>query len=279
LLSDDEIKAYKRDGYVVPNYRLSPEVLAHLQQMCVNLMVDNPTVTGVPLTHMHAPGYSGQNLVQRDDWFAACTMPDILDMVEQLHGPDIVLWSSAVFHKEAFKGGRVNYHRDSLHFPIEPCISPNVWIAVTPSTIENGCVRMVKGSHLEGKAGEHELLAEDESSDDVVVAIRIKNAEAYEAHATPVELEAGQMYIADVHTIHGGGPNKSPNPRTGFSIRYYPATSRYVEENAPKEHSGEAYTHFDNRPLFLVRGTDRAGNDFSIGHAVPNGGLPPFPKG
>jgi hypothetical protein len=149
LLSDDEIKAYKRDGYVVPNYRLSPEVLAHLQQMCVNLMVDNPTVTGVPLTHMHAPGYSGQNLVQRDDWFAACTMPDILDMVEQLHGPDIVLWSSAVFHKEAFKGGRVNYHRDSLHFPIEPCISPNVWIAVTPSTIENGCVRMVKGSHQE----------------------------------------------------------------------------------------------------------------------------------
>lgn len=275
VLGDDEIDALARDGFVKPRFRLSPSDLKEAQDMAAKLIADNPHVSGVPFTHMHAPGYSKQNLKHGKEWFDFMTKPILLDMIEDLIGPDIVLWSSALFHKREHTGGRVNYHRDAEQFPIEPLITPNVWIALTPSTEANGCVRFVPGSHIGQERGEHVVKPEDEGNEDIMVAIQLKDAEKYEALSVPVELEPGEMYIADPFTIHGSGRNNTPIPRTGYSIRYYPATSVYQHTEARPDEaiSGSAFTHFTGRPLFLVRGQDRAGNDFSIGHSKPNGGL------
>lgn len=278
VLSDEEIETLYREGYVKPRFRLSPSDLKEAQDMAARLIADNPQVNGVPYTHMHAPGYSRQKLKHGTEWFEFMTKPVLLDMIEDLIGPNIVLWSSALFHKRAFTGGRVNFHRDAEHFPIEPLVTPNIWIALTPSTVENGCVRFVPGSHATQERGEHVIKPEDEGNEDIMVAIQLKDAEQYEALSVPLELEPGEMYIADPFTIHGSGRNITPIARTGYSIRYFPTTSVYKHAEAPTHNSGSAFTHFTGRPLYLVRGIDKSGcNDFSIGHSVANGGLMPPP--
>jgi hypothetical protein len=274
VLSEAEVEALSRDGYVKPRFRLSAGDLKQAQDMAERLIADNPHVSGVPYTHMHAPGYSKQNLKHGTEWFEFMTKPAILDLVEDLIGPDIILWSSALFHKRALTGGRVNFHRDAEHFPIEPLVTPNIWIALTPSTLANGCVRFVPGSHASQERGEHVIKPEDEGSEDIMVAIQLKDAEKYEAMSVPLELEPGEMYIADPFVIHGSGRNGTSVARTGYSMRYFPTTSAYEHAQAPVQNSGSAFTHFTGRPLYLVRGEDKSGrNDFSIGHRIEDGGL------
>jgi len=276
MLSDDEIAAYQRDGFLRPRFRLSTSEVAQLQAMVDRLIADNPHVSKAPFTSMHAPEYSPLKLnTDGRAWLDVCRKPKILDIVEQLIGPDIIFWGSQLFHKDAYTGGLVHYHRDAFHYPIEPLVTPNIWIAITPSTLENGCVKFVPGSHLSQERGRHTSQSDDPSGEHVLVPLKLEDA-FNEADAVAVELEAGEMYISDPFIIHGSAANKSPHPRTGLAMRYFPTTSVYDHTQAPgsNNYGGASYNSFAGRPLFLVRGIDRSGkNDFSIGHPQANGGL------
>lgn len=274
LLTDAEIATYLEDGVVKPSYRLSDEDLAQYRSLVDRLVADNPHITGVPYTHMHAPGYSIQNLnLPGNEWFEFMTKPDLVDIAEQLMGPDLVLWSSALFYKRARTGGKVNYHRDAEYYPIEPLVTPNFWIALTDSTVENGCVHFVPGSHKSKESGKHLIKPEDEGREDILVAMQLEDADKYAALAVPLELKAGEMYISDPYIVHGSQPNTSDKDRIGMSVHFFPATSRYKHSEAQSNNSGSKFTVFTGRPLFLVRGEDRAGNDYSIGHKTENGGI------
>ena len=86
------------------------------------------------------------------------THPELLDVVEQLVGPDLILWNALMFYKRAEDGPMVPWHRDGFGYPIEPIepIEPiDIWIAVTQSTTDNGCLRFIPGSHLTSDPGVH----------------------------------------------------------------------------------------------------------------------------
>jgi len=279
ILGDDEIAVYERDGLLVPRYRLPPADLAKLQRMCERLVADNPHAVNVPFTNMHVPSYAVQklNCGPRSDnpftneWLQMAAHPDILDLLEQLIGPDIVMWATALFHKEARTGGKTHYHRDAIYYPIRPLVAPNVWIAVTESTLANSCVCHIPGSHKARVSGKHGF---SDGSEGELVNNKIDDSEFDVNDAVPVELEPGQMYVSDVFSLHGGGPNTSDRPRTGYSIRYFPSARGYEHAIAPGHAATSNYNDFKSRPLFLMRGVDRSGrNDFSIGHPVRDGGL------
>jgi ectoine hydroxylase-related dioxygenase (phytanoyl-CoA dioxygenase family) len=93
------------------------------------------------------------------------------------------------------------------------------------------------------------------------------DAGAYDAAtARDVVLEAGQLSLHDVYLIHGSRPNRSPKRRAGLAIRYMPATSHFDRTVPPMTSYGTSVIDFSRRPLWLVRGVDRAGNDFTAGH-------------
>jgi hypothetical protein len=274
LLGEDEVAAYRRDGFVIPRHRLEPAALADLKSLCESLLEARPDIHGVPITNPHMPYYSMQKL-QTDPapWLAWGANPDILDITEQLIGPDIVLFQTAIFHKKAVTGGRAPYHRDGKYYPINPVAATNAWIAVTPSTIENGCLRCIPGSHKTKDPGKHHWT---DGTGDELFRIELDKTEFNEADAVPIELEPGQMVFFDVMTIHGGASNTSGMPRTGFSIRYYPATSYWDRGSAENHAETASYNDFRNRPLILVRGKDACGkNDLVSGHPVPNSGFVP----
>lgn len=194
------------------------------------------------------------------------TDPQVLDLVEQLMGPDLILWNTLVFYKRGAAGPSVPWHRDGFSYPIDPIATTSLWIAITPSTTGNGCLRVVPGSHLTTDPGVHDSTPRPGE----MFAASLDPAVFDPSTAVDVELEPGQLVVFDVYTIHGSQPNVDPAPRVGFSCRYMPGTSVYRhDESEVRDQPG--YGH-ESRALMLVRGQDRTGrNDFELGHARVRG--------
>ena len=93
--------------------------------------------------------------------------------------------------------------------------------------------------------------------------------EARLARVVDVELEAGQMSIHDVYAIHGSRANLSDRRRAGFTIRYMPASSLYDRSIKMMGAAKGLRQDMSRRPIYLVRGRDRAGNDFQCGQDEP----------
>lgn len=260
----DEIEAYRRDGYLVPRYRLPSDDLAKLQSLMSQLVSDNPTLLDKPIISPHLPGSGVQGLKAADGWLDIATHPRVLDLVEKLIGPDVILWGSSVFYKRAVAGPETAWHRDAQAWPmIKPQATTSVWIAASNSDRSNGCLRVIPGSHRAKRIGKHEFAHPTGS----IVARSLVTEEFDESTALDIELEAGQMVVFDIFTIHGGGPNLGTLPRAGYALRFMPGTSQYDHDGA-ENRNVPGYSH-DTRPLMLLRGVDRTGkNDFKRGHVA-----------
>jgi len=168
--------------------------------------------------------------VEAQAWFDYVTQPFILDLVEQVIGPDIVLWGSQVFCKPAHIGREIPWHQDGEYWPIRPLATCSVWIALDDATPENGCMRFIPGSHATGSLYPHH----DSPRPDRVLGLEV-DAQAFDAKAARDDvLKAGQFSLHDVFLIHGSEPNRSTRRRAGCVIRYMPATSEF------KRHMGDA---------------------------------------
>lgn len=265
ILSPEEIAAYRRDGYIVPRWRLASDDLAALQGAVSHLVEDNPTLLDQSIVGAHVPGSGVQGVKVRSPeyWRRIALHPRILDMVEQVIGPDIILWGTTLFYKRAISGPETGWHRDGQVWPIKPLATTSVWIAATESTTRNGCLRVIPGSHAAQRIGEHVF----EDRKDMIVRRSLAREEFDEATAVDIELEPGQMVMFDVYTIHGATHNRGAVPRAGYALRFMPATSHFDHDGAERRDE-PGYAH-NTRALLLARGRDRCGlNDFARGHAM-----------
>ena len=90
-------------------------------------------------------------ILQYDQEFANfCRDDDILDMVEQVIGGDLILWLTHLFCKPATTGREVPWHQDGEYWPIEPAATCTVWVALDTVDKENGAMRVIPGSHKDG---------------------------------------------------------------------------------------------------------------------------------
>lgn len=264
-LSAAEIDRYAAQGYIIPHHRLAPERVAALDAAVSDLIATNPGVRPEKLVSAHIAGRNAEGVVGDTRFLELARDPTILDMVEQLIGPDIILWGCQVFCKTGGDGLEVPWHQDGHYWPIRPLATCTVWVAVDASCVENGCMRVIPGSHRSRALLPH---IEDARTD--IVLTRRADDDAFDVtQARDVELEAGQMSLHDVYLIHGSNPNRSPRRRAGVAIRYMPASSHFDRRrHAPGDGSG-FLVDFSTRPLWLVRGIDRSGiNDFEIGHTT-----------
>lgn len=261
ILQAGELEAYHRDGFVVPSYRLPADVLARLQGLTRHLVADNPELTNRHMVGPHVPGSGTEGLKARPGWIDIATHPDILDMIEQIVGPDIILWGSGVFYKRPEIGSATPWHQDAEHSPIRPMASTSVWIAVSESTVDNGCLRFIPGAHAAKKTGKHAVV----DSEDLFLYTCLDPSEFDETTARDVELEPGQLVLFDIFSAHSAAANKGKRERAGYALRFMPSTSHYKHDDAVNR-GFRGYGH-DTRPLTLVRGIDRCGqNDFQRGH-------------
>ena len=129
--------------------------------------------------------------------------------------------------------------------------------------MDNGCLRVIPGSQRPRALYDH--LHEDRT--DLTLNQRMAEGTFDESLAVDVELEPGEMSLHDVYMIHGARPNTSSRRRTGVALRYMPATSVFRRDLRPADGKTGVAVDFARRPLWLLRGVDRSGqNDFSVGH-------------
>lgn len=261
ILSDHEIERYHRDGWVTPDYRLPAELHDAFRTVIEDLIAANPGVRPEQLVGAHVAGDRSSGVKGQPRLLELAQSPDLLDMVEQLIGPDVIMWGSQVFSKKAGDGLAIPWHQDGQYWPIRPLASVTVWIAVDASTVENGCLRVVPGSHRHGLL-QHEV----SGAADVALDQGLASGTFDETTAADVELEPGQVSLHHVNVVHGSNPNHSPKRRCAYAIRYMPATSLFDRSIPPVRLAGNQTIDYSERPIWLVRGKDRAGNDFVRGH-------------
>lgn len=270
-LGEVELRHYQEHGYVVPRYRLDVERVRSLREALERIMSANPDIRPEKLVNAHIATENSEGVRGDDAFLEIATDPALLDMLEQLIGPDIILWGCQAFCKPAGNGLEVPMHQDGQYWPIRPLATCTAWIAIDDSHAANGCLKVVPGSHIGGRTFAHETVARE----DVVLTQKVADP-ALSSAAVDVALDAGQMSLHDVHLVHGSNANRSTRRRAGLAIRYMPASSVFERDLiAPGDSSGYR-VDFSRRPLWLLRGQDVSGrNDFRIGHGPKRASLDP----
>ena len=260
-LGENEIEHYRREGWVVPRFRLPAAQVARMVEALEQLLRDNPGVRPEKLVSAHVEGDNGEGVRSSRAFLDLARDPEIVELVSGVIGEDVVLWGCHVFCKPAVEGYETPWHQDGHYWPIRPLATCTAWVALEPSTIENGCLRVIPRSHAEQKLHEH--LHEDRT--DLTLNQRMAGVE--ESAAVDIELEPGQMSLHDVYMIHGARANTSGKRRTGAALRYMPATSVFERDLRPSDGKTGVPVNFAHRPLWLLKGVDRSGrNDFTVGH-------------
>jgi len=247
VLSAQEIQQYKEQGYLFPKYRLPAPLLDRLTKGIDRLLGTYTDVAQEDLANPHMiPPTEGAHL---NPFMETARHAPILDMVQQMLGPDIVLWITRVLCKPPVKGREVPWHQDGEYWPMRPLATCSVWIAVDPVSEANGCMRFIPGSHKQQELYRHHQA----NRDNLVLNL---------------ELEPGEMSLHDVRMIHGSLANTSGQRRAALILRYMPATSHYDRSLVTKRKDNSPFNIFD-QPLWLMRGVDRsAKNDFAHGHEL-----------
>lgn len=169
--------------------------------------------------------------------------PAVLDAVEALIGPDILVWNTAVLIKKPQRRDFVSWHQDVYYWGNHPDHVVGGWIALADSTPQNGCVQMIPGSHEWGIVphvdtyGADNMLSRGQQLDRVID----------ETQAVDVTLRAGEMSLHHTRTVHGSRPNSSDRTRMGLVITYMtPATTMIgPRTGATLVRGTDTHGHFD----------------------------------
>ena len=170
------------------------------------------------------------------------THPRVLDAVEDILGPDILLWTVSIFPKYPRDPGYISWHQDGTYWGLDSVRVTTAWIALTDSTVDNGCMRVVPGSHRRPILPHRDTYA----ADNRLSRGQEIEVEVDERDAVDVVLRAGQMSLHHVNIIHGSNPNPSDGSRIGFAPRFTTPETRQID--------GEPLT------AVLARGRDRFGH-------------------
>ena len=139
----------------------------------------------------------------------------VVDVLEDILGSEVLVHSSRIFAKQPRDGTYVNWHQDGRYSQLGTT-SITAWIALTDSRPDNGCVRIVPGSHHGGPLVHRELpSALNLNHHGEEVAVRVD-----ERDATDFVLAAGEMSLHDVYIVHSSYSNHSDRCRVGFSVTY-----------------------------------------------------------
>lgn len=150
--------------------------------------------------------------------------PRIVDAVEDLIGPNLACWGTSFIIKNGPEARHVTWHQDATHWSLNLPRAVTAWLAFTPSNADNGCVRMLPGSHR------HSVAHRDSGDPLNMLGMREEVIEAVdETRAVDVELAPGEISLHHPLVIHGSEPNRSRARRVGFAIRYIPAEVRQRE--------------------------------------------------
>lgn len=237
-LSAEDAKFYRENGYFLVKQPIFAEEKFNKLR---NIFEEHLTHKGEKLSdELDTPHFDDPRLLE------FLLADEVLDLVEPLIGPNIALFSSHFICKDPYTGRATPWHEDSSYWngrfdSYEGIVT--VWLALDRTMKENGCMRVIPGTHRNG-------FSEYESVDKSVNTFhaQVKNVDLN--RAVDFELDPNECSLHDSRIIHGAEPNRSAFRRCGYTMRYFPASTRMVLEKNP------------GWKIWLARGVDTAGNRY-----------------
>ena len=174
--------------------------------------------------------------------------PGVLDPVAEILGPDLLCWTSNAFIKNPGDGAFVSWHQDATYWGLSSDEVVTAWIALSPSTPDNGCMRVIPGSQSA------QQMPHTDTVDDRNLLTRGQevSVEVDESEAVDLTLDAGQMSLHHVLIVHGSAPAARGDRRIGIAVRYVPTSIRQtsgMRDTATLVRGEDRYGHFDLEPI------------------------------
>jgi len=147
--------------------------------------------------------------------YQLATHKNALDIVEQLIGPDILILNVTYIIKEAGAASHVSWHQDLTYWGLSHDDQVSMWLALSPATVETGCMRMLPGSHLEGR--QKHATTEDDNN----VLLQGQTVQGIdESKTTLCPLRPGEASFHHGWTLHASTPNIGNDRRIGLNVQY-----------------------------------------------------------
>jgi hypothetical protein len=240
-LAESQVTAYNRNGYALPFTAFDPERARRYRAELEALEARIGTPLSGSLTQSKRKYRSRTYLLCR--WaYELVSHPAILDVVEDVLGPDILVFTTSWFIKEPDTPHVAGWHQDATHFGLEPNDRHvTAWLALSDASVDSGCMQFLPGSNLRGQLPHT-----------YGMGASVNDAEQWienpgeESSAIDCCLAPGQFSLHNTLVVHRSGPNRSRERRIGIGISYVPTSVR---------HTGSR-----RHPASLVRGVDRYGH-------------------
>ncbi len=236
-LTQEQVDSFRHNGFLFPIPALTAEEIAtclaglHRLEADLGCPVAEADVKWRSHAYAHSPWFN--DLIRH---------PRILDAIEDVIGPDILVWTSTFFIKEPNSPTFAAWHQDGTYFGLEPHEQVCAWVALTDASAEAGCMEMLSSggaprqlhhaalglAHSINRAGQTITEPFDDSS------------------PVAMALPAGSFSLHHELAVHRSAPNRAAHRRVGIGLNYLPT---HVRVNSPVR-----------LKAMLVRGEDRYGH-------------------
>jgi len=244
-LSQEQVTFFKEEGYLIYHEPVLDQRKFEGLSNCFEQILSNLDATERPEA-MDVPHFMYPELM---GW---ALDPQILALVEPILGADLALFSTHFICKPKGNGKRVPWHEDSAYWkglitPMEVC---TVWLAIDPSTKQNGCMMVIPKTHTKGYKGFSEY--DDVDAAQNVFSTEIKPILREDDKRVYIELAPNECSLHDARVMHASEPNLSQIRRCGWTLRFTSTAVKFNEERFGGAHQ-----------VYLAQGKDLGGNVYA----------------
>jgi non-haem Fe2+, alpha-ketoglutarate-dependent halogenase len=244
-LSAEKQEFYAENGYLYPIRVFSDPETAEFRQRFDDYTTQNQDRLSKMIPRERRAVYGLTHL--KLPWvYQIASHPRVLDAVEGAIGPNILIWGSDWFVKFARDSAFISWHQDGAYWGLNPPKVTTAWIALSPSTLENGCMQVMPGTQKMQLPQRETYALDNALSRGQEIALEVD-----ESKAVALTLDAGEMSLHHIGIAHGSKANRSDHPRIGIAVRYI----------APEVKQKGA----ERQIVQLVRGRDECGNFEIVG--------------
>ena len=229
-LSVAEMERFRRDGYLGPYALCAPDEMATLRPAIERVLATGPAHGDRRVHNRHLDSRAVYDLAAH---------PAIVERMACLYGPDLLLWRTNFFVKN--RGSKaIPWHQDFNYWPLEPPVIVSAWIAVDPSTRQNGNLQVIPGSH-------RSIVPHVEATPDVQFD-EMADAGYYDPRdLTDLEMQPGEFILFNERTLHHSEANHSDLRRIGLAVRAIIPIVKVLQYDS------------DDHALQVIRGSDPMG--------------------
>jgi hypothetical protein len=241
-LSPEQVAHYHREGFVFPIDCLAPGEVSYFRGRLEEFERAQGDTFG------KLPGLVRSKSHLLFAWMDELVRhPKVLDAVESIIGPDILIYHLTSWLKEPNEASHVSWHQDGTYFGLEPPEQITAWIALTDATAEMGCIKVLPGSHAIGQRPHKDTF----SAGNLLSRGQTIQERLDYTKYTMMPLKAGQISLHHTHIVHSSEPNRSDRRRIGIGVSYIPPHCRLINDvrvTASLVRGQDRFGYFDLEP-------------------------------